>query len=187
VKNWLRRARGAVGTGLTWAVGWAVAGILIGVASILLPWLPWNYFFDVFDAPLPAMAVPGFVGGVFFSIVLGIAGRHRRFRELSLRRFAAWGALGGLLLLLFPFALVAVGLASSEGSSIGAGHAIAVLGPTFILLGTLSAAGTLALARRAERRESLEASEALGEAEPGEGGAQPLGVRDSLIDRADDG
>jgi hypothetical protein len=179
VKKWLRRLRGAIGMGLTWAVGWAVAGLLIGVTSILLPGLL-DFFFEVFDAPLPAMAVPGFFGGVFFSAVLGIAGGRRRFRELSLPRFAAWGALGGLLLTLFPFALVAVGLASTEGSSIGPWQSIAVLGPTFILLSTVSAAATLMLARMAEGRE--EASEELAEAGLAEGAArEQLGVSDSSL------
>lgn len=152
MKSWMKRVRGAVGMGLTWAAAWAVAGLLIGVSSILLPWLPWESFFEVFDAPLPALAVPGFVGGAIFSIVLGIAGRRRRFNELSLPRFAAWGAVGGLLLILFPFALVAVGLASREGSALGAWQIISVIGGPFILLSALSAAGSLMMARRAENR-----------------------------------
>ena len=138
--------------GLTWAVGWAIAGLLIGVASILLPGLPWDAFFEVFDAPLPALAVPGFFAGVFFSMVLGIAGGRQRFSELSLPRFAAWGALGGLLLTLFPFALVAVGLASREGSDIGTGQILAAITGPFILLSAASASVTLFLARRAESR-----------------------------------
>lgn len=158
MKKWLRRIRGAVGMGLTWAIGWAVAGVLIGVASILLPFLAWHLFFDVFDAPLPAFAIPGFFGGVCFSIVLGIAGRRRRFRELSLPRFAAWGAVGGLLLTLFPFALVAVGLGSTEGSRFSAWQVISVISGPFILLSAVSAAVTLMVARKAEQRESLEAS-----------------------------
>jgi hypothetical protein len=163
MKKWLRRIRGAIGMGLTWAVGWALAGLLIGVASILLPGLPWDSFFEVFDAPLPALAIPGFVGGALFSIVLGIAGRRRRFDELSLARFAAWGAVGGLLLLLFPFALVAVGLASREGSAIGAGQIIATIGGPFILLSAASAAGSLMLARRAEDRGLPAASAGIAE------------------------
>ena len=70
MQKWLKRARGALGMGLTWAVAWALFGLLIGVSSVLLPFLPWERFFDVFDAPLPALGVPGFVGGVIFSIVL---------------------------------------------------------------------------------------------------------------------
>ncbi len=99
---WLRRLRGVVGMGVIWAVGWAVAGLLVGVASRLLPWLPWDAFFAIFDAPLPALAVPGFMGGMLFAGVLMVVGRRRRFEELSLLRFTAWGAVGGLLLALVP-------------------------------------------------------------------------------------
>jgi len=30
----MRRIRGAIGMGLTWAIGWAIAGLLIGAGSI---------------------------------------------------------------------------------------------------------------------------------------------------------
>ena len=86
-----------------------IAGVLLGVTSLLFPALPWAPFFELFDAPLPALAIPGFVGGVLFALVLGIAARRRRFDELSLPRFAAWGAVGGVLLGLVPALLVAVG------------------------------------------------------------------------------
>ena len=137
--------------GLTWAVEWALGGLLIGISSNLLPRLPWHLFFDVFDAPLPTLAIPGFFGGVFFSVVLGTAGRKRRFRELSLPVFAAWGAVGGLLLTLFPFALNAVGLADLSASSWKLFGAIA--GP-FVLLSTTSACVSLALARRSASEKS---------------------------------
>lgn len=153
---WLRRIRGAIGMGLTWALGWAVVGILIGVTSKITPFLPWDRFFAVFDAPLPAMAVPGFFGGAFFSIVLGVAGRGRRFSELSLLRFTAWGAVGGLLLSLFPAALVAVGLASTNpGYSLW--RTTAVIGGPLILLSAASAWGMLKLARVSEKREAIAA------------------------------
>lgn len=153
----LRRTRGAIGMGFTWAAGWALAGVLIGVSSRLLPWLPWNAVFDVFDAPLPALAVPGFVGGVLFSVVLGIAGRRRRFEELSLGRVAAWGAVGGLLLALTPAALVAVGLATIGRPDAGLWELTAVIAGPLMLLCAASAAGSLALARKAERRAPLPA------------------------------
>lgn len=159
MNRWLKRIRGTLGMGLTWAFAWALAGLGIGAASILLPGLPWwDAFFEVFDAPLPALAIPGFIAGSFFSIVLGIAGRRRRFEELSLPRFAAWGALGGLLLVLFPFALVALGLASTEGGSVSPWRAIAVISGPFIVLSAASAAGSLELARLSERRELREAA-----------------------------
>jgi hypothetical protein len=152
MKTWLRRIRGAAFTGLTWAVAWAVAGVMIGVASKLLPFLPWDAYFRVFDAPLPAMGLPGFFGGVFFSIVLGIAGRQRKFRDLSLARFAVWGALGGVLLILFPFALAAVGLASLNGTTADQWRAVSVISAPFILLSTGSAVGSLMLAKKSEEQ-----------------------------------
>lgn len=155
---WLRRIRGAIGMGLTWALGWALTGLLIGVASKLTPFLPWDVFFEVFDAPLPAMAVPGFFGGVFFSIVLGVAGRGRRFRDLSLPRFTAWGAVGGLLLSLFPAALVAAGLASvNPGYSLW--QITATISGPLILLSAASAAGYLKVAKAAEKRLPAPASQ----------------------------
>jgi hypothetical protein len=167
MKKWLRRIRGAIGMGMTWAVGWALAGLLIGVSSILLPGLPWDSFFEVFDAPLPALAIPGFIGGALFSIVLGIAGRNRSLYELSLPRIAAWGAVGGLLLILFPFGLVAAGLASTEGGRFSVWHILAVISGPFLVLSAASAAGSLMLARMGEDRESLQASEGVSEAGPG--------------------
>jgi hypothetical protein len=153
----MRRIRGAIGMGLTWAIGWAIAGLLIGAGSVLLPGLPWNAFFEAFDAPLPALAVPGFFAGMFFSAVLGVAGRRRRFDELSLPRFATWGAAGGVLLTLFPFALVAVGLASREGSHVGTRQILAAIGLPFVVLSASSAIITLLVARRSARREGREA------------------------------
>lgn len=151
MKNWLRRIRGAIGMGLTWAVGWAVMGLGIGVASIAFPFLPWHLFFEIFDAPLPALAVPGFFGGIFYSIVLGIAGRRSRFDELSLSRVAAWGALGGLMLALFPSFLVLVGLAHLGRPDASLAQLTALVAAPFMLAGAGSATSSLLLARRAER------------------------------------
>jgi hypothetical protein len=174
MKRWLKRARGALGMGLTWAVGWAIFGLLIGVSSILLPFLPWERFFEVFDAPLPALAVPGFFGGVIFSFVLGIAGRRRRFDELSLPRFAAWGAVGGLLLSLVPAAMVAVGLAHLGRPDFGLWSVTASISGPLILLSTLSASGSLMLARLAQGRRVSETNAELTELELAQHEAQNL-------------
>lgn len=150
MQRWMRRTRGAVGMGLTWAAAWALVGVLIGVTSRLLPGLPWGRFFAVFDAPLPALAIPGFVGGVLFSVVLGIAGRRRRFEELSLARLAVLGAMGGLLLSLVPAALAAVGLLSGPTNG-EPWRVTAVISVPFMLLSAASATVSLALARMAGR------------------------------------
>jgi hypothetical protein len=87
MKKWLRRILGAVGMGLTWAAGWALV--------------------DVWPT---ALAIPGFLGGAVFSAVLRIAEGRRRFDEVSLPRFGAWGAVIGLLLGVFA---VSAGVASA--------------------------------------------------------------------------
>lgn len=150
MRRWSRRIRGALGMGLAWAAAWALVGLLIGVASVLLPWLPWDAFFKIFDAPLPALAVPGFVGGVIFSVVLGVAARRRSFAELSLVRFAAWGAVGGLLLSLVPAVMVVAGLATfNPNLGIGLWQLTAAASGPLMLLSAASASGSLVLARMA--------------------------------------
>ena len=126
---------------------------------MLLPGLPWDTFFQVFDAPLPALAIPGFVGGLLFSLVLSVAGRRQRLDELSLPLVAGWGALGGFLLVLVPMALVGLGLASTEGASVSLWRATAVISVPFIVLSACSAAGSLLLARRSARGSSLSREE----------------------------
>lgn len=172
--KWLRRIRGTIGMGITWALGWSIAGVLIGFASILLPWLPWYLFFEVFDAPLPAFAIPGFFAGVFFSVVLGVVGHRRRFRDLSLPRFAAWGAVGGVLLTLFPFALEVLGMASREGSRLGTWHVLAVISGPFIALSAISASVTLLVARRAEEKHLGELDGRAAPTSLGEGAADDV-------------
>jgi hypothetical protein len=131
---------------------------MIGAASNLLPWLPWDAFFRVFDAPLPMLALPGFIGGALFSIVLGIAGRRHRFEDLSVPRFAAWGALGGLLVSLVPVTAAALGLlTTAPGFDLWKGTAIICV--PFTLMSALFASGSLVLARHAERRELLAGNE----------------------------
>ena len=147
--RWVRRLRGAIGMGVTWAFAWALTGLLIGVTSRIFPAPFWARVFAVFDAPLPALAIPGFVGGALFSVVLGLAGRRRRFDQLSIPRFAAWGAIGGLLLSLVPAGMAAVRLATFE---VDVWQLTATIAGPLIVLSALSAAGSLALARRGESR-----------------------------------
>lgn len=154
--KWMKRARGVVGMGVTWAIAWAMFGLLIGVTSLLLPGLPfWDDFFRVYDAPLPTLAIPGFLGGALFSLVLGTLGRRRRFDELSMPRFAAWGAAGGLLVSLVPALLVALGLATIGQPYTSAWEITALIAGPLVFLSAASAAGSLALARKAQRREVL--------------------------------
>ena len=140
MKKWQRRLRGALGTGLTWAMAWFGAGLVL--LLIVGP--------DAADVPFPlGFGMLGFLAGATFSIILGFAGSGRRLEQMSIPRFAGWGGGAGLLLS-GMFALVAALL----GETTPLTH-LPVLAPVFALAGAASAAGSLALARGARDRAAL--------------------------------
>lgn len=158
MKQWMRRVRGALGMGLAWGIVGFIAGMGIELIHNIWP-NPLGRMVDIWPA---ALAYPGFVGGITFSIVLGIAGRHRRFDELSVPRFAAWGALGGLVVSLIPAAMVGVGLATPNVPlwQITA----ALIGPC-VVGSAFAASGSLILARWADDRHLLPTHEMARETE----------------------
>jgi len=165
MKKLLQRIRGAIGIGLTWTIGWAPVGAVTGLIMGVVFGLP----LGVIAANYAAMfGVLGFVGGAIFSTVLSVAEGRRRFDQLSLPRFVAWGALGGLLL---------GGLAATAGL-LGSGLTIlgAVIAGVSTLLGAGSAAGTLAIARSTDRQALLnEGEDVAREGLTGEDARQLLG------------
>ncbi len=131
MRKWLRRIRGAIGMGLTWA-------IVLGAVGGLPRWV----FGVNTDVPIPLVAgVFGFIAGVTFSGLLVLIEGRRPSAQLSLPRFAAWGAMGGLLL----SALWA------EAASLSLGDVLMVA-PAFAVACAACASGSLLLARRAEPR-----------------------------------
>ena len=157
MKKWLRRIRGAIGMGLTWAAAWGGAGTIVMLGFLLRTG-------SRPDAPFPFIfAAAGLVAGLLFSGVLGLVEGRRRFDQMSLRRFAAWGAAGGFLLgAAFVFTV------SLSGDS-GFLWNFVVVGPVFAVAAAGSAAGSLALARRARDRELLETAEDVTAVGPSEG------------------
>jgi hypothetical protein len=136
MKKWWRRIRGAIGMGLTWGAAWFVAGSVLARVPGFYSDLPFALLF----APL------GFVTGIIFSgILVGLGGR-RRFDRMSLSRFAGWGAVSGLLL-----SGIFVVAAAIRGESVWG--EFLVFGPPLAMASAVCAAGSLAVARRAERRE----------------------------------
>jgi hypothetical protein len=136
MKKWGRRIRAAIGMGLTWGAAWFGAGILLARVPGFYSDLPFALLF----APL------GFVTGIVFSgILVAIEGR-RRFDRMSLSRFAGWGAVSGFLL----SGIFVVGAALRGGPVWGE---FLVFGPPLAMAGAVCAAGSLAVARWAERRE----------------------------------
>ncbi len=151
VRGRLKRLRGAIGLGLTWAAGWApvgaVVGLVIGTSGVVPAGIG---LWSVVQGNTLTFAALGFVGGSLFSGVLTLIEGRRRFDQLSLPRFASWGAVGGITL---------GGLASAL-MMWGPGLVALKLGAA-MLLGAASAAGSLTLARKANDRELLEAGEEL--------------------------
>src|SRR4051812_38769693 len=138
MKKWGRRIRAAIGMGVIWGAAWFGAGTLLARVPGLYSDLPFALLF----APL------GFVTGIIFSgILVGIEGR-RGFDRMSLSRFAGWGAASGLLL----SGIFVVGAVLRGGAPWGE---FLVFGPPLAIASAACAAGSLALARRGERRELL--------------------------------
>jgi hypothetical protein len=136
MKEWGRRIRAAIGMGLTWGAAWFGAGILLARVPGFYSDLPFALLF----APL------GFITGVIFSGVLVVTERRRRSGRVSLSRFAGWGAGSGLLL-----SGIFVVAAALRGESLWG--EFLVFGPPLAMASAVCAAGSLAMARRAERGE----------------------------------
>ena len=131
MRNWLRRIRGAIGMGFTWAAAWSAAGMvprwILGINA---------------DAPFPLIfGVLGFFAGMTFAGLLMLTEGRRRFDQMSLPRFAGWGAVGGLLL----------SAVFAKAASLDWGDVLAIA-PTFALASAVCASGSLALARQAVGR-----------------------------------
>jgi hypothetical protein len=136
MKKWGRRIRGAIGMGLAWGAAGFGAGILLARVSSLDVDLPFALLF----APL------GFFAGIIFSGILVVIEGRRGFDRMSLSRFAGWGAVSGLLL----SGIFVVGAALRGETLWGE---FLVFGPVLAMASAVCAAGSLAVARRAERRE----------------------------------
>lgn len=140
MKKWWRRIRAAIRMGLIWGLAWFGAGMVLLVVGLV--------FGVTADVPFPlGFGLLGFLAGTAFSGVLGILEGRRRFDEMSLPRFAGWGALGGFLL---TGVFVSVTALAGDTTPL---NSLEILVPVFTLAGAGSAAGVLALARRAEDRE----------------------------------
>ena len=128
LKPLLRRLRGALGIGLTWAVLWVVVGFgLVTVIGILRPG-------DIsrgegLSRILPSLATVGFLSGLGFAALFWLAERRRTLAQLSIGRVALWGLLGSAAIPLL------LGTDGSMGILTGS-------------LGALFAAGSVATARR---------------------------------------
>jgi hypothetical protein len=134
VQKILRRLRGILGTGLTWAVGWVGLNAILSLAA----GVPLRFL-----APLSVTAFfQGFIAGGAFATVLSVAERKHTLEELSLRRVALWGGIGGMLVV-----LPAIPAFMSMGLGVGRLFLPLVIDG---LIGAGFASGSVALARRSD-------------------------------------
>ncbi len=139
MRTWTRRLRGALGMGLLWALGWGFVGGLIELTWNIWPGFPLGPLMDMW---IQGLAIPGFIGGVLFALVLGVTEHHRRYEDLSASRFAAWGAVAGVLL---------GGLVVLVGQPSHWLHGVVVSG-VVTAMSAATAGLSLPLARMAERK-----------------------------------
>jgi hypothetical protein len=116
--------------GLIWGAAWFCAGVLVARVPGFDSDLPFALLFAPF----------GLVTGILFFGILAVMEGRRGFDRMSLSRFAAWGAVSGVLLSFFVAAL--------RGAILG--REVLVFGPVLALAGAGCAAGSLAVARRSE-------------------------------------
>jgi hypothetical protein len=137
--NWLARIRRSVTMGFFWALAWAPIAVVIGI--IIDP-------DGSMDEIWPAIgAYPGFLSGVVFAALLGIAGRRRPDKP-SLPAVAGMGASSGLLVGVVPFM---IGTPTSEGPVWRL--AVIVIG-AIALMSAISAVGSALLGRYVEQRRT---------------------------------
>ena len=138
MKGFLRRLRGIIGTGLTWAVGWAgLWGAFLLVLRAFGAEVEWGLIPTL--QSLYHVGTFGFFAGSAFGVILSVLERHKSLEEITFKRIALWGGFGGLALLALLSAL--------------SGTVITNWPPviSFTVLGVGSATGTVALAKRADR------------------------------------
>ncbi len=90
MKKWMSGIRGAVLMIVLWVIGWG-----LGFGGIMELVDPDGKIQDVWPTQL---AIPGLIGGILFSGLLAFGEGGRRFDEISLFKFALWGAVAGLVI-----------------------------------------------------------------------------------------
>ena len=90
MNKWTNGIRGAILIVILWIIGWGLG--FGGIAELLDPdgrvQVVWP----------TVLAIPGLIGGALYALLLTFATRGRSLGEISLLRFALWGAVTGVVL-----------------------------------------------------------------------------------------
>jgi len=90
MKKWMSGIRGAVLMIGLWTIGWGLG--FGGIMELI------DSDGKIQDVWPTLLAIPGFIGGVVFSIALAVGERGHRFDHIPLIRFAVWGVVTGIVL-----------------------------------------------------------------------------------------
>ena len=118
----MKGIRGAILLIVLWTIGWG-----LGFGGIMELVDPDGKIQDVW---LTMLAVPGFIGGIVFSALVGSIERGRTFDEISLARFAVWGVVTGLILGLLSIPAEVGDVSPGAAGMIGLGAALGLVSGT---------------------------------------------------------
>lgn len=135
----MRIIRGMIGTGITFAAGVGTATALVGAAAMIFG----EATFVGVLRTAGKMSVATFIVGVGFSGLLALLARRRTVDKLSLGAVTGIGAGAGLLYFLF--------IAAMNGARVWSPRTAILNFVVLLGIGSVSAAATLLLARRAGR------------------------------------
>ena len=155
----LRKLRGALGTALTWAVGWAVGGfalatfLYVAVSPAGLP------FWEFALGAAFGFGRLGLMSGALFSGALAIIHGRRTLGELKPAWAGLWGGLAAFLIStgMLTIAIATTGLAPLSLSSLEVVGFTAATGLVYGGIGAATAVGTIMLAQGG--RKEIESSD----------------------------
>jgi hypothetical protein len=138
----LQKARGLLGVGITWGTLWAGIGAGIGFVIGLVRPEVWQWTNPIFEWAA-GMGLYGLVSGIGFGTLLTLREGRKTLSDLSIRRTAVWGLIGGAVV---PILFGAAGLFPAGTTQLDILGAIGVTG----FLGGTFASTSVAIAKRAE-------------------------------------
>ena len=148
MRKLLQKMRGLLGVGITWGTLWAGIGAGIGIVIGAVRPEVWEWTNPIFEWAV-GMGLYGFVSGIGFGTLLTLREGRRSLLDLSLRRTALWGLLGGAVV---PLLFGAAGMFPAGTTLLDVLGAIGVTG----FLGGTFAPASVAIAQRAELLAGVE-------------------------------
>lgn len=146
----MRRIRGVVVIAVLWGLAWAPIGLIAGIREYRAETVTDFIGFPPLGSDLSSVLIQstlawvlaGTLAGGCFAAIISLVERRRPFHTLSWRRFAVFGVLSVVMLMVVALVVLMISIHGGEWF-VNLGQLIG-----FLTLGAVSAAATLALARR---------------------------------------